>query len=229
MRAKNHCQNVHICLIGANRFQNDLLISALQKIHCCPCTFTTADSLLAIPEDALDRRDSRCLVFLDCFGLSRNELEALLPLAMQKVRPEHLLTLFNVNPDAKIEGVALNFGVRGFFYPQASTEDFCQGTQAIQRGELWLSRKTLSEVIISGVQTNSQQRSREKFNLGNLSQREKAVLSILSTGASNSAISETLYISPHTVRSHLYQIYKKINASNRSQAILWAVKNLSDA
>jgi DNA-binding CsgD family transcriptional regulator len=45
-------------------------------------------------------------------------------------------------------------------------------------------------------------------------------------GATNEEIGDKLCISPHTVKTHLYNIFKKINVPNRIQATLWAAKNL---
>lgn len=39
-------------------------------------------------------------------------------------------------------------------------------------------------------------------------------------------IAENLFISEFTVKSHLYQIFKKISVKNRTQAIAWANQRL---
>lgn len=62
--------------------------------------------------------------------------------------------------------------------------------------------------------------------LGLFSRREIETLRLLAIGASNQEIADTLCISRRTVKSHVYNIYKKMNVPNRLQAILWARKNL---
>jgi len=59
-----------------------------------------------------------------------------------------------------------------------------------------------------------------------LTRREMEILTVLASGAKNAEIASKLYISSHTVKTHLYAIYKKINVSNRLQAVLWAGENL---
>lgn len=55
-----------------------------------------------------------------------------------------------------------------------------------------------------------------------LTATELAVVKRLKTGASNKALAGQLGVSIHTVKSHLYRIFGKLNCSNRSEAALWA-------
>ncbi len=52
-----------------------------------------------------------------------------------------------------------------------------------------------------------------------LSDREREVLEVLATGASNKEIAESLYISVSTVKSHIINIYSKLQVANRIEAI----------
>jgi len=61
-----------------------------------------------------------------------------------------------------------------------------------------------------------------------LTQREQEILGKISQGASNKEISQELCISPHTVKTHLHNIFKKINVKGRLQAALWAASNLAE-
>ncbi len=59
-----------------------------------------------------------------------------------------------------------------------------------------------------------------------LTPRQVEILALVAVGATNEQIADKLCISPQTVKSHLYNIFKKINAPNRVQAALWAAKHL---
>jgi DNA-binding NarL/FixJ family response regulator len=55
-----------------------------------------------------------------------------------------------------------------------------------------------------------------------LSEREREVLSLIGNGATNREIAEKLFISEHTVKSHIRSILNKLNISNRQQAAVYA-------
>ncbi len=61
----------------------------------------------------------------------------------------------------------------------------------------------------------------------NLTSREKEILTRIASGASNREIADALFISHHTVKTHIYNIYKKIKVPNRFQAALWIAENLA--
>jgi len=57
-----------------------------------------------------------------------------------------------------------------------------------------------------------------------LSDRELEVLQLLADGQSTSEIAEAMFISQKTVKNHLASIYEKIDARDRTQAVVRAVK-----
>ena len=51
-----------------------------------------------------------------------------------------------------------------------------------------------------------------------LSEREREVLDHVAAGRSNAEIARELWLSPHTVRKHLENVYRKLGVSNRTEA-----------
>ena len=86
--------------------------------------------------------------------------------------------------------------LKGVFYRNESLEVICKGIHALLEGELWMSRDLME------------------------------IISLLSSGSSNQQIADKLFVSEHTVKSHLYNIFRKINVHNRIQALNWIHQNL---
>lgn len=59
-----------------------------------------------------------------------------------------------------------------------------------------------------------------------LTKREQEILCQLTTGESNSIIASRLHLSEHTVKNHMYNIFRKIGVKNRLQASNWAKLHL---
>ncbi|MDD3012404.1 MAG: response regulator transcription factor [Candidatus Gastranaerophilales bacterium] len=58
-----------------------------------------------------------------------------------------------------------------------------------------------------------------------LTKREKDLLHLIAKGFTNAEISKTLYLSEMTVKTHLKNIFKKLNVSNRTEATLIGIIN----
>ena len=61
--------------------------------------------------------------------------------------------------------------------------------------------------------------SKAANEINDLSNREKEILEHLSKGLMYKEIAAVLYISPETVRKHVYHIYEKLHVSNRVEAV----------
>jgi PAS domain S-box-containing protein len=58
-----------------------------------------------------------------------------------------------------------------------------------------------------------------------LTGREKEILRLVASGFSNVEIGEVLAISPHTVKTHITNVYEKLGVKDRAQAAVWAVRS----
>jgi len=64
-----------------------------------------------------------------------------------------------------------------------------------------------------------------KKNDFNLTNREIEVLKLIAQGYTNNEISSLLFISPHTVKSHMINIFNKLSVNDRTQAAVLATRN----
>jgi DNA-binding NarL/FixJ family response regulator len=55
-----------------------------------------------------------------------------------------------------------------------------------------------------------------------LSRRQRELLKLLDRGLSNRELAEIMEISEHTVKVHLWRLFRRLSVKNRSQAVHWA-------
>ena len=58
-----------------------------------------------------------------------------------------------------------------------------------------------------------------------LTEREHTILAAVAAGLTTAAISEQLWVSEHTVKFHLTNIYRKLGVPNRAGAVRYALEN----
>ncbi len=204
------------------------IITKYRKLNCIHCKHLNLDLMI---DDNCEASD---LILIDCHNIDHFKLVAELekpPVA--RIR-KCLFALFNVMPtDNGFEIKILQQNIRGVFYEdKTEPELLSKGVAAILNGELWYSRETLSASFLEKNNRNNKKKAAQKDSYAistqkpsDLTQREREIFLEITGGFSNQEIADKLCISIHTVKTHLYRIYKKINVKNRLEAMLWAAKN----
>lgn len=206
-----------IYVVGANRLQNELMTLFLH---------TNLDVKCYSGENFVDEveRETKTprMILLDCHEKDEDSLLADLESFDKKVILQDLVVLFNLDASLRIEEEAVMRGVKGFFYVEDPLDRIIKGVKMIFDGELWISRVIMTKFILEDKRSSRVFTRRAKI----LTAREIDIVALVASGAKNSEIADKLYVSPHTVKCHLYNIFKKLKVSTRLQVALWATKNL---
>ena len=209
-----------IHIVSEMQLQNDLLASFLESKLEGKC-FCHRD-VIRFPLD-LKSGSRNSIVLLDSLGIDTARIWTKIAIICNAKNGKCFIALFNVSPgDAQAEMEAVYRGLQGIFYTNVTPPVFAKGIRSILGGEMWFSRETMMKCLSGARNFTMNQKKKSSF----LTSREQEILTLIASGITNKEISDNLNISPHTVRTHVYNIFKKINATNRIQASLWAAKHL---
>ncbi len=210
-----------ICVVSSNQLESQLIALNLKKSMDLRCTCLKK---ISMEDQFLLKCQGLSVYLLDFNDLDNTNAEWLMNCASSLDIEGIFVALYNVHRNIDIQKLVQNKAIRGIFYQNDPARVFLKGIKAILNGELWLTRQILSKCLLS---------PKIPFNgtLNNnimLSSREKEILRCVATGASNKEIAEKMCISLHTVKTHLYNIFRKLNVPNRLQATLWAFAYMPD-
>ena len=132
------------------------------------------------------------------------------------------LTAFNLQDEDHAAELLTFLHLRGVFYRSDPLDRICKGIDSLFAGHLWMSRALMTRLIEF---FRKQQLNAFRPSCG-LTQREMEILCLVSSGSSNGEIAGQLFLSEYTVKSHIYNIFRKIDVHNRTQAANWARQHL---
>ena len=107
------------------------------------------------------------------------------------------------------------FNIKGIIYQDAPVEHLTRCLKTVCDDDLWLPRKLMSHILSNA----RSQTFKSQVILSTLTKREAQIFKRVIRGDTNLEISSELFISESTVKTHVYNIYKKINVTNRKEAI----------
>lgn len=134
--------------------------------------------------------------------------------------PGTKVVMLTMHADQEVLANAIRAGACGYLVKDCSTEEIAGAVRAVFSGEVALSPQ-LAASMLDEVRKLAPVPAREDRVV---TKREEEVLQLIADGCSTSEIADQMYISQKTVKNHLASIYQKLDARDRTQAILRAVR-----
>jgi len=122
---------------------------------------------------------------------------------------------WNFHPD--LIHSARKQGVRGYLSKALPARDLVDALEAIHAGKIVISDPPFRVRSIGGLNWPGRSEG--------LTDRESEILALITQGKSNAEVARLTYLSPNTVKSYIRTIYRKINVTSRTQAVLWGVRH----
>jgi DNA-binding NarL/FixJ family response regulator len=117
----------------------------------------------------------------------------------------------------------LRAGAAGYLLKDVPSEQLAEAIRAAARGEAFIQPSVTRKVVAEFTRlAEREHRRREQPLVEPLSARELEVLALLAEGLSNQEIAGRLTIAPGTVKNHVSNVLSKLDARDRTQAVLRA-------
>lgn len=161
------------------------------------------------------------LVFMD---IDMPEMDGITTVQIAKKNyPEIHFIMNTVFDDDERIFSALQAGASGYLLKDESVQSILFAVECVEKFGAAPLSPSLAKKAYSFIQKNKVETHNSDPNP--LSERETLILKALAEGKSYMVIAEENFISPHTVRKHMTNIYEKLHVNSKVQAINQAVKN----
>jgi len=153
---------------------------------------------------------------------------------LKKQHPQTQIIMLSMHVDDDRLFDAVRAGASAFFTKDIESTDLVAAIARVANGEqiinqTVLSRPQLARRVLNEFRTMTGEpgegRGKQSMNQMLLSVREVEVLDCVAQGLSNKEIADALYITEQTVKNHMTSVLRKLEVTDRVQAVLYAVKH----
>jgi two-component system response regulator DegU len=138
--------------------------------------------------------------------------------------PEIRIVMLTMHADQGVIADALRAGASGYLVKDCSTDEIADAVRQAASDDSALSRE-LANAMLDEVRRIDPEPADDDADADRVvTKREVEVLQLIADGCSTPEVAEGLFISQKTVKNHLASIYHKLDARDRTQAVLQAVR-----
>jgi two-component system nitrate/nitrite response regulator NarL len=137
--------------------------------------------------------------------------------ALVDVRAPTRVLVLTAFADSDLVYEAIAAGARGYLLKDATRDAVCDAIARVARGQTAFT-PDLHDGLAAEI------RARHDDTRPKLTPREREVLTLLAEGHSGPQIADRLFLSPSTVKTHLANIYEKLEVSDRAAAVAKALR-----
>ena len=141
---------------------------------------------------------------------------------IKKSHPEIEAITLTVFDDEQFARQAIKAGAIGYVIKDAAKDELVKAVRSAAKGETLIST-SVARKLIDEMTEPAAKRKKKAEGFEGLSQREVDVIKLMARGHNNRQIADLLYISEHTVKVHIRNIFRKIDVTDRTNAVLWAI------
>ncbi|AQS38000.1 transcriptional regulator, LuxR family [Shewanella psychrophila] len=168
-------------------------------------------------------RDSNCFYLIEQEGAALDSKG--IPLLASRLVSHVPVALYQVNREKLEPESALLLGIRGLLYADQRMDLLLTGLRKMVADELWYDRTLISKMfrqLVSRLDSANDYSQDTVAMLQMLTNRERTIIQLVSSGARNKEIAHRLCISEHTVKAHISSIFRKTQSRNRVELLRWA-------
>lgn len=167
------------------------------------------------------------ILLLDINMPRGNGLEVTRRLRDLKVNSKVIILTIHDDENYVLE--VIRAGAAGYLLKDIEPGMLVKAIRTVYEGESFiyptLAKKLFSEINRQEDKKHELTKIMDRRREERLTYREIEVLQLICQGMSNQTIAQTLFLSEKTVKNHLTNIFRKINVTDRTQAVLYALKN----
>ena len=123
---------------------------------------------------------------------------------------------------------AMKIGAKGYILKTMASAQLIYAIEEVMQGKVYLPSGLSSRFFEYFQKTFKEESSNKEVQenlLQYLTQREEEVLELLTQGITYKGVAQQLFISETTVKTHVNNIFQKLQVNDRTQAVLYAINN----